>query len=153
MKINNSYLLGLYGGDASSIFSGGTGASGGGVKSQPTAPWSSSVADKQPTPSELLRKALSSNKFIDERANKLDFKAKNSNEYKTLFSLHTGLQLLESLALRGMEKGVSKAETAQLQKRFEAGLKEVSQYLATAGADVDTVQLINGISSTRSQGT
>lgn len=153
MKINNSYLLGLYGGDASSIFSGGTGASGGSIKSQPTAPWSSSVADKQPTQSELLRKALSSNKFIDERANKLDFKTKNSHEYKTLFSLHTGLQLLESLALRGMEKGVSKTEAAQLQKRFEAGLKEVSDYLATAGADVDTVQLINGVSSTRSQGT
>jgi len=152
MKINNSYLLGLYGVDAGSIFPSGTGASSVSSKSQPTAPWSGSVADKQPTQSELLRKAMSGGtRFIDERANKLDLKTKNSSEYKTLFSLHTGLQLLESLALRSMEKGVSKTEAAQLQKRFEAGLKEVSNYLATAGADVDTVQLVNGVSSTRSQ--
>lgn len=151
MRVNNSYLLGLYGGDPYGIGTSGTSASA--VKAQPTAPWSTSSASKQPTASELLRKAVGSSRFIDEGANKLDLRTKNSSEYKTLFSMHTGLQMLEALALRGMEKGISKTEAANLQKRFDAGLKEISNYLATAGSEVDTVRLVNGVSSTRSQST
>lgn len=149
-RIDNSYLLGLWGLDSSS--SSYSSASKAAVKKQPTAPWSGSVADAQPTQSEYLRKALNG-RFINEGTNKLDVKTKNSGEYKTLFAMHTGLQMLEALALRAMEKNVPKSEAAQLQKRFEAGMKEITSYLATAGGDIDTVRLVNGVSSTRAQAT
>ncbi|WP_292051264.1 MULTISPECIES: transcriptional regulator [unclassified Brevundimonas] len=151
MRVNNSYLLGLYGGDASGFAT--SGISTPAPKSQPTAPWSGSVAGKQPTASEILRKAMGSSRFIDESANKLDLRTQNAREYKTLFAMHTGLQMLEALSLRAMEKSVTKADAATLQKRFDAGLKEISDYLATAGSEVNTVRLVNGVSSTRSQGT
>ena len=150
MRIDNSYLLGLYG--MSAGYSGGAmGVSAPAVKAQPTAPWSTSSTAKQPSASELLRKAMGSSRFIDESANKLDLRTKNAGEYRTLFAMHTGLQMLEALALRAMEKNVTKADAAILQKRFDAGLKEVSAYLATAGAEVETVRLVNGVSSSRSQ--
>lgn len=151
MRVNNSYLLGLYGVDTSSLLT--PGASTPAVKSQPTAPWSTTTTVKQPTATELLRKAMGSSRFIDESANKLDLRTKNSSEYKTLFAMHSGLQMLEALALRAMEKSVTKADAATLQKRFDAGLKEITNYLATAGAEVNTVRLVNGVSSTRAQST
>lgn len=151
-KIGNSYLLGLYGVDASTAMAMSASAPAP-VKRQPTAPWSTSVTTKQPTQSEMLRKAMSAGRFIDEGSNKLDVRTSNSREYKTLFAMHTGLQMLEALALRGMEKGVSAAESAQLQKKFASGLAEIQKYLATAGADIDTVRMVNGVSQARAQST
>lgn len=151
MKVSNSYVLGLYGIDTSELTSVTSSTSAAATRSQPTAPWSTSSTVKQPAQSELLRKALSGGRFINESANKLDLRPKNASEYKTLFALNTGLQMLEALADRAMNKSVTKTEAAQLQKRFEAGLKEISNYLATAGADVNTVRLVNGESATRTQ--
>ena len=149
-RIDNSYLLGLWGLDAGTVYSGTT-TTAAATKSQPTAPWSGAVVDKQPTQSEFLRKAMSGGRFIDENAYKLDVRGKTSGEYKTLFAMHTGLQMLEAVALRSMDKGVGKSEAANLQKRFDAGLKELTTYLAKAGSQVDTVRLVNGESATRTQ--
>ncbi len=150
-RIDNSYLLGLWGLDTSATYS--STVSTAAAKSQPTAPWSASVADKQPQQSELLRKALNGGRFIDEGSYKLDLRTKTSSEYKTLFAMHTGLQMLEALADRAAQKNIGKTEAANLQKRFQAGLKEVTEYLAKAGANVDTVRLVNGESATRTQST
>lgn len=149
-RIDNSYLLGLWGLDTSAF---GAPVAAAPVKAQPTAPWSGAVADKQPTQSELLRSALNGRRFIDEGANKLDLRTKTSSEYRTLFALHTGLQMLEALSMRALDKNVPKAEAARLEQRFAAGMKEVTAYLATAGSQVDTVRLINGVSSSRAQST
>lgn len=148
-KIGNSYLLGLYGVDSSIIAS--TSTSSAPVKTQPTAPWSTSATTKSLTSAQMLSKAMSSSRYIDEGSSKLDVRTANSREYKTLFALHSGLQLLEALSLRAMEKNVSKSEAAQLQKKFASGLAEITNYLTKAGADIDTVRLVNGVSETRSQ--
>lgn len=150
-RIDNSYLLGLWGMDTSAFQSSTMAAAA--PRSQPTAPWSASVVDKQPKQSELLRKALNGSRFIDEGSYKLDVRTKTSSEYKTLFALHTGLQMLEALAERGTQKNLGKSEAANIQKRFETGLKEVTEYLAKAGAEVETVRLVNGESATRAQST
>ena len=149
-RIDNSYLLGLWGLDAGTVY-GGAPTTSAATKAQPTAPWSGAVVDKQPTQSEFLRKAMAGGRFVDENAYKLDVRGKTSSEYKTLFALHTGLQMLEAVALRSMDKGVGKTEAANLQKRFDAGLKELSAYLAKAGSQVDTVRLVNGESATKTQ--
>ena len=76
--INNSYLLGLYGG--TSTFSGGLGGTTAAVKKQPTAPWSTSV--KPQSQSDLLRAALSGRPIIIEDNATLDVKGASSGDYR-----------------------------------------------------------------------
>jgi len=137
--INNSYLLGLYGvsSDTASTLAGGSSAATA-RKTQPTAPW---VTDATPSEANaVVRAALAGRRLINESAARLDV-AGVSTDYRKLFALYQGLSSLSALASRADQRGVSASETALIQKRFDAGLTEVSDYLRTSKfADVRMVQ-------------
>jgi hypothetical protein len=126
--INNSYLLGLFSG--AGVATGGFGGSVAAPRvKQPTPPWSTSV---QATPqSDLVRAALGGRKLINESAVRLDATG-GSADYRTLFSLYNGLETLGAIVNRSQAKGVPATELNLLQRRFEAGLAEVSSYLSTS---------------------
>ena len=146
--INNSYLLGLYGGTASTTTSYSTATALAQSKAQPTPPWSSTV--KAPEQSALLRAALGGRNFINEGAAQLDIKGASS-DYKKLFALYAGLESMNALVNRAGVKGVAALELTQLNKRFAAGMAEVSKWLPAA--DLDGIRLVQGTASSTSKTT
>jgi len=146
--INNSYLLGLYGGSAFVGFSAGGGVSGVSAKKQPTPPWSNTA--EAPKADALVRAALGGRKFINEGAARLDL-ASASTDYRKLFALYQGLDTMNALANRAATKGVSALEATQLNKRFAAGLLEVETWVSSAG--LDGVRLAQGTATSVSKTT
>lgn len=146
--IDNSYLLGLFSGTSSTTTSSSVATALARAKAQPTPPWSTSV--KAPEQSALLRSALGGRDFINEGSAQLDVK-NASADYKKLFALYSGLETMNALVVRAGTKGVSQLELTQLNKRFAAGLAEVSQWLPTA--DLDAIRLVQGTSSSTSKST
>lgn len=143
--INNSYLLGLYGG--TSTFSGGLGATSVAVKKQPTAPWATTV--KPQNQSDLLRAALSGRRLINEDNATLDVKNASSGDYRKIFAMYQGLTMLEAIADRAGQKNLTALERSQLTKRMDAGLAEISAYLGEA--KFDGVRMVQGLSATKAQ--
>ncbi|MDZ4112117.1 MAG: transcriptional regulator [Brevundimonas sp.] len=145
--IDNSYLLGLFGG--TSTFSSG-GLSGTSAlatrKAQPTPPWSSGAV--VPEQDALVRSALGGRRLIDENAAKLDV-ASASDDYRRLFALYQGLESLNALANRAGVKGVSSTELSLITKRFDQGLKEISSYVASA--PLTDVRLVAGVTESISK--
>ncbi|HWQ85649.1 transcriptional regulator [Brevundimonas sp.] len=147
--INNSYLLGLFGGTAVDTTSTVTAAAlQQAAKKQPTPPWSSTtVAPKQDA---LVRAALGGRRFINEDAAQLDLKSASA-DYRKLFALYQGLDTLNALTNRAATKGVSALELTQLNKRFTAGLGEVGTWLSAAG--FDDIRMVQGTAKTTSKTT
>lgn len=143
--INNSYLLGLYGG--TSTFSGGLGATPVAVKKQPTAPWATTV--KPQSQSDLLRAALSGRRLINEDNASLDVKNASSGDYRKIFAMYQGLTMLEAIADRAGQKNLTALERSQLSKRMDAGLAEISAYLGQA--QFEGVRMVQGLSATKAQ--
>ncbi|WP_312733285.1 transcriptional regulator [Brevundimonas sp.] len=150
--INNSYLLGLYGGttDTSSLFGAQTSAqtSQGAAKAkqtQPTAPWSSK-ATTAPKASDMVRAALGGRRIVDESAVNLDL-AGASADYRKLFATYQALNTLSALADRANVKGLSAAEAGQVAKRFASGLAELSDYLKTS--KFEDLRLVQGVSQSK----
>ena len=150
--INNSYLLGLYGGttDTSSLFGAQTSAqtSQGTAKAkqtQPTAPWSSK-ATTAPKASDMVRAALGGRRIVDESAVNLDL-AGASADYRKLFATYQALNTLSALADRANVKGLSAAEAGQVAKRFASGLAELSDYLKTS--KFEDLRLVQGVSQSK----
>lgn len=140
--INNSYLLGLFGGSAgTTTLPSTTAALQQAAKKQPTPPWSSTaVVPKQDV---LVRSALGGRKFINEDAAQLDMKSAPA-DYRRLFALYQGLDTLNALTNRAATKGVSTLELAQLNKRFTAGLAEVGSWMSAA--EFEDVRMVQGAS-------
>lgn len=146
--INNSYLLGLYGGVSGTSLSSGQASAK--VKSQPTAPWSLTGKDK-PTQSDLLRSALSGRSFINENNATLDLKGASSSDYRKIFAMYQGLSMLEALTTRAGDRNVARIESEQLQRRFAAGLAEVASFLGTA--EFGSLRIVQGVSASKAQTT
>jgi hypothetical protein len=146
-SINNGYLLGLYGGsyDASSATALTAAIT---KKAQPTAPWATGVT--APDPSALVRSALAGRGIINENATQLDVKGA-STDYKKLFAMYQGLETLNALTNRAATSGLTSTETAQLQKRFAAGMAELGAYVGKA--DLDGVRIVQGTSTSLSKTT
>ncbi len=148
--IDNSYLLGLFGGGAAPmpLNTATAAALGRAARQQPTPPWSTSV--EPPKPDALVRAALGGRKFINEDAAQLDVK-NASADYRKLFALYQGLDTLNALVNRARTKGVSQLELTQLNKRFSAGLAEIGSWLSAA--DFDAIRLVQGTSKMTSKTT
>ncbi|WP_296168938.1 transcriptional regulator [uncultured Brevundimonas sp.] len=147
--INNSYLLGLFGGTSTTTFSPTTTAAlNAAAKKQPTPPWSTTVEASKP--SDLVRAALGGRKLINEGAAQLDVPSASA-DYRKLFALYQGLETLTALTNRAATKGVSTLEMSQLDKRFGAGLSEIGSWLAST--DFDAVRLAQGTASATSKTT
>lgn len=149
MTVNNSYLLGLYGGfydpsTANALTAAIT------RKAQPTAPWSSAVAATAPKPDALVRQALGGRKFVNEDAAQLDVRGASA-DYKKLFALYRGLETLNALTNRASVKGLTSSDLALVQKRFAAGLGEIGGYVGKA--DFEALRLVQGTSSSLSRTT
>lgn len=146
ITFDSNLLLGYYQAKAGV---GGAGASGGSQfgpqKQSPTAPWSSGQA---PEPSELVRNALAGRKFVDASVAKLDVKGA-SDDYKTLFALHSGLASLEALARRANEEGLPPGELKRIQEAFARGTAEVST--AIEGAKFENLRLTHGEASDKAK--
>ena len=143
--INNSYLLGLFGTStgASSSPIGMAATPAKAKKTQPTAPWAAAAAAAAPKASDMVRAALAGRRLINEAAVDLDM-AGASTDYRKLFALYQGLNALSALADRANAKGLSSAEAAQVGKRFESGMVEMSNYLKSAG--FEDVRMVQGVS-------
>ncbi|WP_420479661.1 transcriptional regulator [Brevundimonas sp. FT23028] len=148
--IDNSYLLGLFTGTTSTTTSSSTSVASALAQSrkQPTPPWSSSA--KAPEQSALLRAALGGRSFINEGAAQLDVKGASA-DYKKLFALYQGLESMNALVNRAGTKGVGALELSQLERRFAAGLSEISKWIPSA--DLEGIRLVQGTSSTTSKTT
>ena len=144
--INNSYLLGLFGGTSSTTLPTMTAAALNRSKAQPTPPWSTSI--KAPEQSVLLRTALGGRNFINEEAAKLDIKGASA-DYQKLFALYQGLESMNALVNRAATKGVSTLEMTQLNRRFSAGMAEISKWMP--GADFTDIRLVQGVASSTSK--
>ena len=146
--IDNSYLLGLFGG--STLTSSGLGGSAASAarKRQPTPPWTPG-AQAAPV-DERLRAALAGRRLIDLDAVKPDA-ADASGDYRRLFALYQGLDTLTALANRAQAKGVAATELSLVARRFEAGLAEVSAWLPAQ--DFQNVRLVQGTTSALSKPT
>jgi hypothetical protein len=147
--INNSYLLGLYGGSAFDTTSSATSAAlRQAAKKQPTPPWSTDVvAPKQDV---LVRAALGGRKLINEDAAQLDMKAAPA-DYRKLFALYQGLDTLNALTNRASTKGVSALELTQLNKRFTAGLAEIGSWMSAA--EFEDIRMVQGTAKSISKTT
>ena len=147
--INNSYLLGLFGGTASFAPSTTTAATlKQASRKQPTPPWSTTV--EAPKADALVRAALGGRKFINEDAARLDVKTASA-DYRKLFALYQGLDTLNALVNRSSTKGVGGLEQAQLDKRFSSGLAEISSWLSTS--EFDAIRVVQGTSKMTSKTT
>ena len=146
--INNGYLLGLFGGTSTTGMSSSTASALARSKAQPTPPWSSTV--KATEQSALLRAALGGRNFINEGAAQLDVK-EASTDYKKLFALYQGLEGMNALVNRAAAKGVNALEMTQLNRRFAAGMAEVSKWLPAA--DLEGIRLVQGTASSTSKTT
>ncbi len=147
--INNSYLLGLFGGtatDTTSTYT--TAALQQAAKKQPTPPWSSTVV--APKQDALVRAALGGRKLINEDAAQLDMKSAPA-DYRKLFALYQGLDTLNALTNRAATKGVSSLELAQLNKRFSAGLAEVGSWMSAAA--FEDIRMVQGTAKSISKTT
>ena len=144
--INNSYVLGLFGGsfDSSSPVSSAVSAKL--ARKQPTPPWSTSL--EPPKADAQVRAALAGRRFINEDAAQVDIRSASA-DYRKLFALYQGLDTLTALTNRAGTKGVDERELAQLNKRFSAGLGEVGGWLSTA--KLDGVRLVQGTAASTSK--
>lgn len=147
--INNSYLLGLFGGTAPLAQDTTTAAAlNQASRRQPTPPWSPDA--EAPKQDALVRSALAGRKLINEDAAQLDVKS-GSADYRKLFALYHGLSTLTALANRSGTKGVSSLELAQLNRRFGSGLAEIGSWMSSS--EFDDVRMVQGTSKAISKTT
>jgi len=147
--INNSYLLGLFGGTASFAPDTSTVATlRQAARKQPTPPWSATA--EAPKADALVRAALGGRELINEDAARLDVKTASA-DYRKLFALYQGLDTLNALANRTATKGVASLELAQLDKRFSAGLAEIGSWLSAS--EFDGIRMVQGTSKMTSKTT
>lgn len=141
--IDNSYLLGLFGQTAFT-----TGGLGGvsqlNLRKTPTAPWASTAPKIEP--SALLRAAMSGGRFIDESAARLDVKTA-VQDYRRLFALHQGLNMLNALVNRVATDGLSSGERNRVEAAFARGLAEISTWLGKT--DFDKIRLASNVTASQ----
>lgn len=145
--IDNSYLVGLFGGTVSTGSGGFTPVS---AKRQPTAPWTAAAIKDAPKPDALVRAALAGRKLINESAAKLDL-SNASADYRKMFALFQSFQSLGALTDRAGVKNVTAAEQAKLVAAFNRGLAEIGDYMT--GLDMEDVRLVQGTTATTSKTT
>ena len=142
--INNSYLLGLYGGTSTFDTSGGAATTV--ARKQPTPPWDSKAV--VPKADALVRAAMGGRRIIDEGSANVDL-GSASTDYRKLFALYQGLETLNALTNRASVKGISTSEQALLAKRFASGMTEISSYLTST--KLEDVRLVQGVSTSTSK--
>ena len=141
--INNSYLLGLYGGTAGNSATTGGQAAAPRVRTQPTPPWEASA--KAPKPDVAVRAALSARQLVNPDASRPDLPGA-SPDYRKLFALYQGLTSLTALATRVDQSGVSQGEITRIRERFTRGVAEVGDYVRNGG--FEDIRMVHGVSST-----
>jgi hypothetical protein len=147
--INNSYLLGLYSGSFStggSLTPATASALAAARKKQPTPPWDAKAAP--PAPDAQLRAALAGRRLIDENAARIDLNGASA-DYRKLFALYQGLDVLNALTNRAATKGLGAADQALIARRFASGLSEIGDYLAAAR--FEDVRVVQGVSASTSK--
>lgn len=101
------------------------------VQYAPTPPWEES---SQPSPSKLVKNALSGASFFNPSAAKLDLttgaSAAENSDYKNLFALYSGLNTLYSIADEA-SGNISSAQLSQLENAFSNGMSQLQKFLST----------------------
>jgi hypothetical protein len=147
VTVNNSYLLGLFGGsyDPSSSTSLTAAVT---TKRQPTAPWATSAQAEAPAPDALVRAALGGRKFINEGTTSVDVRGASA-DYTKLFALYRGLETLSALTNRASVKGLGNSDLSLVQKRFASGLAEIAAYVGKA--EFEGMRLVQGTATALSK--
>ncbi len=139
--INNSYVLGLFGG-AANFGSGFAGYTPAPAKKDPTPPWATNST--APRANDLVKRVMAGRSFIDMNAAQLDVKGAGQ-DYRKLFALYQGLNALHGLAERMDAKGVGSFEQGQIARRFETGLGQVADFID--GLRLDQLSVARGLSA------
>ena len=139
-------------GTSSGTSSGGTGSmktnSPTGQAAAPSAPWSG--GSDMLSESDLVTKVLAGQRFISPNAVTSNV-AGASPDYTKLFTLYQGLNALEGLASKAQDSKISPLTLAAVQRRFTAGMAEVSDYLSST--DYDHLSLTEGTLTSELKGT
>lgn len=133
--IDSSALLGYFQARTglTTLAQGSASSSTASKKVVPTAPWSTtSTAPRAP---ELVEKALTGRRLVDENAAVLDLPGA-SGDYRKLFSLYQALNTLSGLAERMSAKGVTQIEKDKIERIFGRGLTETVAYADSLKMDM-----------------
>jgi hypothetical protein len=68
---------------------------------------------------------------------------KNQEDYAEIFALYTALDTLKALTDRLGAKNLPSVERSQIERRYEAGLKDVNAFVATM--DFDKANVVRGV--------
>lgn len=127
------------GSSSSSGSAGQTGGSGAtktysptGSGTAPRSPWA--VGSKMPQEDDLVSQVLKGHRFINSRSVTIDA-AGASPDYSKLFTLYQGLSALQGLAEKAQDDKISTNVLADVKRRFNAGMEEVTEYLGDTSFD------------------
>ncbi len=119
-----------------------------GQAAAPSAPWTGSSG--MLSEDDLVSRVLSGRRFIDPNAVTSNVTGA-SPDYTKLFTLYQGLNALEGLATKAQDSKISPLALAAAQRRFTAGMAEVSDYLS--GTSYDHLSLTEGTLTSELKGT
>lgn len=155
-SIDSSLLLTYYqakAGQGSSSSSSSSSTSGTGAsKKPPTPPWS--PVSTAPKMSDLVKSVMAGHNFINTDNAKLDLPgatAAATSDYKNLFGLYQAINALEGVAEQMTAKDVTDTQKMALNRRFDAGMKEVQTFLASS--PFEGLNVVQGVASDRMQST
>jgi hypothetical protein len=142
--INNSYLLGLYGVSADTMFAiGNAPGSATPRKTQPTAPWAIDV--KVAEADAMVRAALAGRR-LDQRERGPPRPSRRLADYRKLFALYQGLNTLTALANRADARGVSASEATRIQTNDSTpGCRKSA--IICGRPDFEDIRMVQGVSS------
>lgn len=149
--IGTDVLAGWYGARASAAALAGQGAQLSGAssgafdaKSDVLPPWD---VGAPPSPSEeLARRALASGDFLDTDTYEGYSDTDAPQDQKQLFALHQALKKLHAIAEEATNRSTLDTRRAFLDRRFQEGMTEIADYLATA--TFDGVNVVHGVERT-----
>ncbi|MEO6339101.1 MAG: transcriptional regulator [Caulobacteraceae bacterium] len=121
-------------------------------KKGPTPPWS--ATSTAPKMSALVQSVMAGHKFINTDTAKLDHPVGTPNatsDYKNLFGLYQAINALEGVAEQMSAKTVTDTQKLALNRRFDAGMKEVQAFLSSN--PFKGLDLVQGVASDRMQST
>ncbi|WP_029415686.1 NHL repeat-containing protein [Brevundimonas bacteroides] len=147
MTVNNGYLLGLFGQSYDPAASAAL-TTALTQKRQPTAPWATAAQASAPAPDALVRAALGGRKFVNEGAVPVDVRGASA-DYAKLFALYRGLETLSALTNRASVQGLGNSDLSLIQRRFAAGMSEISAYVGKA--EFEDMRLVQGTATALSK--
>lgn len=129
LSIDPNLLTGFY---QARLGLSGDGAAAAQRKVAPTAPWSLPATSAQLD--EDLERVVHGRRFVDESAAQLDLPGAD-DDYRRLFAIYNAASLLRDITEEAGKKNLSITERSRLDRAFDRGIEELTDYLANTRMD------------------